>query len=290
MKFTNFSKLKLIVEGFGASSVIANLNKQLTERGIPVETSDERLVVADNGIYQISPSGVLTRVIIHIVDKDVRSKYSRNIQEFLRLNDFESHNLISALHKFHLVKCTTIERAEKEGWRKEKYRMSRSQDGGFYYRFIDDQVITEKERQKLFVCKNCLKVINSLLDKNDTPSTFDVKLFLSSPIIEEHGLPKQGDYADMCAPNMYKSDWAEISKKYRQLKGYKCESLTCPSPDLSEKKYNKYLHTHHVSHDKSDNSYSNLMALCIYCHGAQPNHGQIKKTPDYVNYTTMRSI
>lgn len=291
MKFTGFEKLRLIVDELGAPPVIANLQKLLLGKGIPVNENIEQIVIGDNGIYFIEPSGVLTKVIIHIVDKNVNSRYAKGIRDHVMNNEFDSPELIKDLHKFHLIKCTTIEKAENEGWRKEKYRMSRKQDGGFHYRFVEDNaVIAERDTQKLLVCKNCLRVINPLLDKSYTPSDFDLSKFLSSDMKIVNHLSKEGDYSDVCAPNIYQSDWKEISRKYRALKNYHCENTDCPAPDLSVSKFHRYLHTHHVSFDKSNNNYSNLKAMCVYCHANQPNHGQMKKTPDYIEYKRLRSL
>ena len=50
---------------------------------------------------------------------------------------------------------------------------------------------------------------------------------------------------------------------------------------MSEKKHQKYCHTHHVDGDKSNNSSSNLQVLCIGCHAKQPVHAHVKNNPDY---------
>ncbi len=291
MKFTKFEKLSYIIAQLGAPPVIANLEKQLLGEGIPVEPNKERIVIGQNGIFHIDPSGILTKVIIHIVDKNINLRYALKIKQHVEKNEFESPDLIKDLHKYHLVNCTTIERAEREGWRKEKYRMSRKHDGTFYYRFIEDNsIVSEQSNQKLLACKNCLKEINNLLNKHYTTSDFDLNNFLSSDLQITHGLPKEGNYSDMCAPNIYQSDWSEISKKYRALIGYQCENPACPFPDLSESIYHQFLHTHHVSQDKSNSNYSNLRALCIYCHSNQANHEQMKSTSDYIRYTNLRNI
>ena len=290
MDFTKFKKLRLVIDEFGASPVIANLEKLLLGEGIAIQEHVDNVIVGQNGVFYIE-GNVLTKVVIHIVDKNINTKYAIKIREHVHKSEFELPELIKDLHKYHLVKCITIERAENEGWRKDKYHMSRKHDGTFHYRFIEDNAVAfTRENQKLLVCKNCLKVINPLLSKNYTTDDFDLDKFLSSDVDISHGLPNQGDYSDICAPNIYQADWAEISKKYRALSGYKCQNSGCPAPDLSHNNYHRYLHTHHVSQDKSNNNYSNLKALCIYCHANQANHSQLKDTPDYIKYTTLRNL
>ena len=228
MMFTKFEKLRFEIDRFNVSPVIANLEKRLRGKGIPVEENIEQIVVGDYGIYYLDPSGVLTKVIIHIVDKEINSRYAIAIKQHVKNEEFNSPDLIKDLHKYHLVKCTTIERAENEGWRKEKYRMSRKQDGGFHYRFVEDNsVVVERDNQRLYVCKNCLRVINPLIDEAYTPTDFDLGHFLSSDLNIVDHLPREGDYSDMCAPNIYQKDWPGISKKYRTLINYQCESPDC---------------------------------------------------------------
>ncbi len=290
MELTKFEKLRLIIDKFGASPIIESLQKILLGKGIPVQEKAKNIIVGQNGIFFIE-GDVLTKVVIHIVDKNINSKYAIKIKEHVHKEEFGTPTLIKELHKYHLVKCATIERAENEGWRKEKYHMSRKHDGTFHYRFIENNsVVFTQENQKLLVCKNCLKVINPLLSKNYSTDDFNLDIFLSSDVQISHGLPKQGDYSDMCAPNIYQTDWTEISKKYRSLTDYQCQNPDCPAPDLSSRNYHRYLHTHHVSQNKSNNNYSNLKALCIYCHANQTNHNQIKSTPDYIKYTTLRRL
>ena len=290
MKFTGFDELRLVIEGLGASPAIANLEIVFQGEGLSVNEHIDRIVIGDEGIYHIDPSGLLTKVIINIVDKNISSRYAADLSELVHNNEFDSEKVLDNIHKYHLIKCKVIERAENQGWR-DKYKMNRRTDGTFFYRFIENnEVYLERENQQLYVCKVCLKEINRLLDSNDVRETFDVGDFFSSSVNVTNGLPTQGHYSHVCAPNVYQSDWSAISKRYRALTNYQCESPTCPSPDLLAPNFHKYLHTHHLSFDKSNSHYSNLKALCVYCHANQPNHAHMKKTPDYLSYIKLRNI
>jgi len=291
MKFTLFVKLQDEVQKLGATPVSVRLEKLLTGQGIPVTAHSKEIVVGSSGIYHLHPDGSLTKVVIHIVDKNLSSEYSQKIRPYVHSGDFTSLELIKGLNKYHLVNCGTIERADREGWRKDRYRMSRRTNGTFYYRYIENNTVCKiKKNQKLSVCKNCLKIINEISGNNFNVSNFNLEKFLSSDFIIINRLHEQGQYEDMCAPNIYKSDWSEISKKYRELVKYQCENPNCPNRDLSDPKFHKYLHTHHVSQEKSNNNYSNLKAYCIYCHAQQPNHKQLLNTPDYNRYVSLRNF
>lgn len=291
MQLTNFERLKLVIGEFGANPIVANLEKTLKGKGISVDDHVEQIVIGENGIYYIDPEGALTKVIIHIVDNNVNSKYARGLKEAVQKGDYDSDYVLDKVHKYHLMKCQTIERAEKEGWRKHRYRMSRRQDGRFFYRYIENNnVLIEKEDQILYVCKVCLKELGGVTGRSYSREAFDLKSFLSSSFKDIMDVEKTGKYANDCPPNIYQKDWNQISKAYRKLNHYRCENPMCPKPDLSSSNYRKYLHTHHISFDKTNNNYSNLKSLCIYCHANQPNHGHLKDIPDYREYIKMRGL
>lgn len=291
MDLTKFNKLKLSVSNLGASPKVTNLNKMLTGRGIPVLGNSEQLVVGDSGIYHVSPDGLLSKTVIHIVDINIHAKYARELNEFVKREDFESEYVLQKIHKYHLLRCKTIERAENEGWRKQKYHMSRRKDGYFYYRFVGNDIVAhEREGQKLYVCKNCLDELTAISNTNYSRETFDLHDFLSSSFNQLMNLERTEKYTHECVPNIYRTDWAKISTAYRDQVKYRCESPNCPAPDLSQPGYKKYLHTHHVSFDKSMNDYSNLQALCIYCHANKSNHANLKNLPDYREYVRLRGL
>lgn len=289
MKITNFDNLKLVIDAFGADHVIADLERVLLQEGVSLNDNLERVVLGDESIYFISETGALTRVIIHIVDYNLSSRYAVDVKDSVNKGEYESALVLSKIHKYHIVKCSTIEKADEQGWRKDRYKMSRRTNGDFYYRFISDSIVfEERSSQKLNPCKNCLKAVNKELSTNYTIMDFDLNDFLSVSL--KSNLDKTINYADDCVPNIYSNDWRRISSRYRELRNFQCEGDDCPERDLSSNSYKKYLHTHHVSMDKSNNNYSNLKSLCVYCHANQPLHENLKHTPDYKSYVKLRSL
>lgn len=277
-----------MVEALGASQVVANLEKIFLGEGMDID-DPSRVVTGGSGVYFISPEGILTKVIVHIVDKPINDRYALKLSQLVKAGMFEAEELIEQSHKYHLVKCKTIERADTEGW-KIKYKMSRRHNGRFFYRYIDRSKIIMRDNQKLHVCKNCLSVVNVLTHENYTVDNFEPDYFLDETMLSAHGLPSSGEIADYCAPNIYASDWNQISLTYRKLVNFQCEDPNCPMPDLSDRRFHQFLHTHHVSQDKTNNNYLNLKALCIYCHAKQPNHGQVKHSPAYNEYIQLRRV
>ena len=58
----------------------------------------------------------------------------------------------------------------------------------------------------------------------------------------------------------YVINWNEISTAYRRTKDFTCEKCGVRAEEL------KYMHTHHIDYDKTNNRRSNLQCLCIACH------------------------
>ncbi len=109
-----------------------------------------------------------------------------------------------------------------------------------------------------------------------TPSLtldFDIADFLFEYVTLFHALPSRK--ASNAALDDYAENWHEISNSYRELRRWTCEGC---GVDLSE--HPSLLHCHHVNGVRSDNTKSNLRALCMICHAEQPSHGHMKVPSD----------
>ncbi len=282
MELTKFEKLLEAIERLGANPAIARLAEQLSSG--KQDLDPKNIVVGDGGIYYLDEHGILTKIMVHIVDKNIN--YMDRNQD---LKDLDDRDFVSQLHKYHFTNCGTMQRADNQGWR-DKYKMSRKSDGTFYYRFINNfKVLRTNESQRLEPCLNCITKINKQLPfkshykkKNFKPSTF------FSDEMRDHGLLK-GEYSDAndSDPNRYQDDWKKISKKYKTLQNYQCEGENCKHPNLSDKDLQRFLHCHHLNFNKANSDFSNLKALCVHCHAEQAQHGQIKKNSDYQEYTRL---
>ena len=286
MKFTRFDKLELAIRELGGSKVSAEFVKALSLGEL--DANPEDLISGDAGIYYLSPEGALTRVIIHIVDKDIRGPYfNAKLRQLIYNGQFDDDALVEQLHKFHLVRCRTIESAETGGWR-DRYKMSNRRDGRFYYRFISDSdVYKELVDQRLYICMNCLHRIADagVIPHGMQKQQFVPKIFFEYTDADEMvGIGEYGEYGSQSVPNKYAKDWPLIAKSLKKKKGFQCEGLDCPHRDLSAPAMRKYLHAHHKDLDKSNNDFSNLEALCVYCHANEPNHSHMKGTRQYREY------
>ena len=58
----------------------------------------------------------------------------------------------------------------------------------------------------------------------------------------------------------YNRDWIIVSRRYKEQNNWTCEECGL---DCNITKY--YLHTHHINHNRYNNSYNNLKVLCRSC-------------------------
>ena len=286
MKFTRFEKLELAIQELGGSKVSREFVKALSLGELDASPTD--LIFGDAGIYYLSPAGALARVIIHIVDKDIRGRhFNAKLRRLIDTGQFDNDSLVEELNKFHLVRCNTIERAESEGWR-DRYKMSNRRDGRFYYRFISGSAVYKKSTdQRLFICMNCLRKISDagVIPRGMHKQQFVPKIFFEYADADKMvGIEERGEYGSQSVPNKYAKDWRLIADNLKKKKGFQCEGVDCPHRDLSAPTMREYLHAHHKDLDKSNNDFSNLEALCVYCHANEPNHSHMKGTRQYREY------
>jgi HNH endonuclease len=68
----------------------------------------------------------------------------------------------------------------------------------------------------------------------------------------------------------YAKNWSTIARKYKESRNWTCQKCLIY---LGSKEHKRLLHVHHINRNSMDNSHSNLIALCLQCHSAQPGKG-----------------
>lgn len=175
-------------------------------------------------------------------------------------------------NRFHVADCKTLERMRDHG-RFERYVVTNNTSGIFKVGAWDSRT-NEREplEAELKVCKDCLRNID-YKDYADSPRGKQRQIWHNFSISEflEKYTPtfyKKPTHTDMTAPQGgYTTDWKDISHKYRNEVNWKCEKCKV---DIS--RYHSLLDCHHKSGVTSDNSNSNLQALCKICHREAPLH------------------
>lgn len=177
--------------------------------------------------------------------------------------------------RFHFFNCITLKTMREEG-RYERYVVTQRNDGLFSVYATDSMSReTEELEARLGPCINCLKELD-FRGYADIPKRQQKVIwseFNIDDLFAEYAtfFPDKPRYTDNNAPPPgYAPDWSKISLRYRELMNWTCHKCTV---NLAE--HRSYLHTHHISGVTSDNSNSNLRALCVICHREEPGHGRM---------------
>jgi len=176
--------------------------------------------------------------------------------------------------RFHIYNCEKIKEM-KQKKREYRYKASGKKDGNFF--LIKDN---KEWYEPLEICSYCLKTFNLNFKTNKTKQNFAIKNYIDKYFSDD--VPKINIELDICTvPNRYSTCWPEISKKRKEQENHKCEKC---SIDLSRKEHKKFLHTHHVDGNKTNNTKENLTVLCIECHAKEFGHSHIRELPQYKKF------
>lgn len=282
MKLTvNFGQLRHAVQLMGAEEANFELGYAIKDidpidaalRGGQELGKDIDLTEIEHNKGVLSYKG--RQIMLYIPDQ------GSNIIEVLR--DGESGRRI------HVAECSSLEHMRATG-RFPRYQVTADTSGVlpvYGFNAENKQAIGDK-KAKLYVCKNCLKILNyqGYAIKSSTQQR---------PIFKEFSLIKffetySSHFKSLPEPNKsegsasYTSDWKDISAKIKKQANYVCEQC---SVDLDEEK--RLMHTHHVDGVKSNNQNANLRALCADCHKKQPLHGHLfVKAADVLTINRLR--
>ncbi|SMN17297.1 hypothetical protein CRYPA_1242 [uncultured Candidatus Thioglobus sp.] len=256
MKITDFSELWRAVNKVKID-IIAKTEITLFENeGLDTDLSD--VYTSKKGeLYTVLKDGTIRKTIVHICDI---SRYKAEWD----------------LPKFHIFECGTLTKMRGAD-RGHRYKKASRNDGKFWMIHA-----LGGKYEHLNICNyNCLEQHNSIYD-HQTVGGFDVKHYLDTPI--QHIHPYITNELDMTTiPSSYATNWSDISKERKQYHKWICQACFY---DLNHCK--KYLHTHHVNADITNNKHENLKVLCIECHAKEFRHGHIKKKLEYEEFLQIK--
>jgi hypothetical protein len=229
-----------------------------------------------NSFFDILPDGTLVKVNLYIATKSI---------------DTSSFSTISAqdLYKYHIYKCSTISQMFDSG-RKHRYKINNRIDGTFHYKLFDKsnrKLKEERKNQKLHICKNCLGQFLNNYPSNSDVENFNLEEFHKNNNsffgFDTSKLEKGEDAIE----NVYSQIWHEISTKIKKKRNYTCKN--CGWKPKNEYQ-NKFIHTHHLNGDKTNNKQDNLQVLCIECHSnIDRYHIQIKSQNNYKEFIKIKN-
>ena len=197
--------------------------------------------------------------------------------------------------RFHMVQnCSKLQEMYHKK-KSDRYIIITEPDGIFDIHPYDDEGHENRWRKepkwledpikiKLLPCHPCLEALNyqsynskTIDQKRDFRfNIFDLKDFTDfyEPFfIDTRFYRKKNNDNNF----NYSKDHPLIRKDLMQDKDYKCDKCKV---QINEKKYQKYLHMHHIKKQRGDNRISNLQLLCVVCRCTEPGHDDLRKLVD----------
>ena len=256
MKITDFSELWRAVNKIKIDIIARAEIKLFESEGLDTDLKDV-YTSYEGELYTVLKDGTIRKAIVHICD------ISRYKEEW-------------ALPKFHIFECNTL-KSMRKNYRGHRYKKASRGDGQFWM-----IKATGVEYDSLTLCHYCKNEYNDIYSDNVSVNSFSIKSYLDAPI--QHIQPYITNELDMATiPSSYADNWSDISKKRKEYYKWICQECFY---DLNN--FKKYLHTHHINADISNNKHENLIVLCIVCHAEQFQHGHIKQSPEYNEFLQTR--
>ena len=171
--------------------------------------------------------------------------------------------------KFHVSWCVTLEEMKRIG-RFERYVATNDCVGDFTITGSDQAGRPVSGKSRLNVCKNCLRELNYdgyRHDRKGAFARFDLQRFFEtySSYFPHKPMRVAGEQ-----DGSYSADWEVVRGSVKETENYTCEEC-----GVRLDQHKSLLHVHHVNGVKTDNSRSNLKALCASCHRLAPHHAHM---------------
>lgn len=181
--------------------------------------------------------------------------------------------------KVHFAECKTISSMRNKGFI-ERYTVTNNTSGLFkIYQSKHYQMTDHADGEvRLSPCQNCLRATkyDHFSYKTYSEKQHFIRNFDYFKLFEKHraifsSLPREKTKEDYT----YSQNWKETSFRVKKQAHFMCSHC---GVNLSQAK--DLMHTHHIDRMKGNNQLSNLTALCIECHAAQPYHQHMKVTEE----------
>lgn len=143
----------------------------------------------------------------------------------------------------HIYNCDTTEDLSR------RMKVSNSSKNTYY----------SKDQQKLItanleICKKCTRNLRKRYNLNLGTNTFNNFVLALEESEKRQTITDKSGYI---------LNWKQVSYCFREIKNFTCEKCSFKATNNLEK---RFLHTHHVNKDKTNNSRYNLQCLCVECH------------------------
>lgn len=198
--------------------------------------------------------------------------------------------------KVHFTACQALHRMDAAG-RFERYRRTMSESNIYVIDVSSGRGVVSEVWTRLYPCQYCLgnarylgfSYTMSKQERRRIVEVFDARVimeilrrhlrrFSKRDVVDPYRLlariardllERMRNLRSAGLSTNYPKNWSSISKNYREAVKHICE---CCRVSLKESEMQRLLHVHHVNGDKSNNTASNLQALCVLCHRARDLH------------------
>jgi hypothetical protein len=194
--------------------------------------------------------------------------------------------------RYHLSNCSTLKEMRERKRFNSRYVVSTRTDGIFNLNIIKGTSAATK-LTPLAVCQNCLGFLSfngfrmywGRPQRVRAVRSFSLdEFFQQYPRSLHTQTPKYN--SDNAPLNTYSPDFDRTSKMVKAAARYRCESCDV---DLSLEGHRRFLHTHHIDGDKSNDEAANLKALCLVCHAKEDRHRHMKALPEFKQFQKLRA-
>jgi len=263
MQLTKFKELWGAVNNFELDRIAQTEIKIFNDIGLETDLSD--IFQLNDGLVTVLKDGTVRKTIVYI------SEVKRWV-----IDEYNNYP------KFHIFNCQKLTQMKNQG-KAYRYKKTLRNDGKFLMIISGEKNKSETNFIKLDICGHCLSKYNSKFTRTYTKPTFNIKEYITQPIIKSqfNSLNYIHFKDDLeTVPSFYSKNWNQISSELKKMKNY-----TCQACGINLQNAKKYLHTHHIDSNPSNNDViSNLKVLCIECHSNEFNHGHIKNNSSYQDF------
>ena len=273
MRLTRFFRLKESIRQLQAREGINGLAFRLKEEPFRIDPAE--LILGQTGLFNLSVSGALTRVVLYDAEQRVDSD---QMDPLMRSNvvsgGFDNLSLIEQLPRFHFLYCEQLQQQHQSEWREQRaWQISHRQNSRFIFSYTTQTgVLCDMDTQRLLPCPDCISAIHELgyVKKGITDSGH----LLSLLDTHEFYTRKKSMRPTTCSsvPGSLWTDWSQLAEHARQF------SKTCAGANADNPNCELTATGTHYSHcDINHTNFHYLTSLCHTCHVGKPGHGNIRK-------------
>lgn len=254
---------------------INGLAFRLKEEPCPVDPVE--LIFGETGIFYLTLSGALTRVILYDAEQRVDSdRMDPLIRSNVVSGGFDNTSLIEQLPRFHFLFCKQLQKQQQAEWRgAAAWQISHRPNSRFIFSYTTKSgVLCDMDTQRLQPCPECLENMHELGYMRDSITNSGHLLALLDS--GEFYTRLKGIRPSAC-PSVPKSLWADWP---RLTASRQCRSSQCVNSNRNTVKCDdKAINTHYSHCDIKHNNFHYLSNLCHTCHAQKPGHEHLLKDP-----------